>query len=84
VRGAPRQRARQLEKVEQQRLGQPLELKRAVVVLRVARARLPGRGEVGDALLLERRELVVELERDARLVTGCGAEEVFAFFHTMY
>lgn len=62
-RGAARQRARQLEEVEEQRLGQLLELKGAVVVLGVLGGRGPRGGEVGDALLLERGELVVELRR---------------------
>lgn len=62
VGGAARHDARQLEEVEQQRLGQALELKGAVVVLGVfVGGGGAGRGQVVDALLLERGKLVIEL-----------------------
>lgn len=57
-----RQRADQLEEVEQQRLGQALELKGAVVVLGIFGAGGGCCWEVLDALLFESREFVVKLE----------------------
>lgn len=61
VGGAARHDARQLEEVEQQRLGEALELKGAVVVLGVLVGGRVGGGQVVDALILERGQLVVEL-----------------------
>lgn len=61
VGGALRQDARQLEEVEEQRFGEALELKGAVVVLGVFGGGGACRGQVVDALLFERGKLVVEL-----------------------
>lgn len=67
VGGTARQGAGQLEEVEQQRLGQALELKGPVVVLGVFGAGGTGCGQVFDALLLESWELVVELQMGIEL-----------------
>lgn len=77
VRRVRPQRARQLEEVEEERLDEALQLEGVVVVRPVARAgggaggvAVGARGvrgrEVGYALLLERRELVIELFLSAR------------------
>lgn len=66
VGGAARHDARQLEEVEQQRLGEALELKGAVVVLGVFVGGGVCGGQVVDALFFEGRQLVVELGTTVR------------------
>lgn len=60
VRGVARERAVELEEVEEEGFGEALELEGAVEVLCVLVAGLGGRGEVGDALFFERGEFIVE------------------------
>jgi hypothetical protein len=62
VGGVPRERARELEEVEEQGLDELLKLEGAVVVLGVFGVGEACDGEVGDALFFEGGELVVELE----------------------
>lgn len=53
--------ARELEEVEEEGLGEAFELKGAVVVFGVFGGRGRGGGEVGDALVFEGGEFIVEL-----------------------
>lgn len=61
VGGAARHDAGELEKIEQQRFGEALELKGAVVVFGVFGVGGACCGQVVDALLFEGGQLVVEL-----------------------